>query len=313
MSQQSSRLKQWFCVVSLASVVSAPALAQQDIRIAVGVDPAYSPFFLAEQEGLFEKAGVSNVNVVQYAQGAEGVDGMVAGQNQFAAATEATVLNRSTRGDIRGLAVFSQSPKFIKLVVRDGIDEITDIQSLGIVPGSVNEYATAKLLATHNMDPEAIEYVRAGPPEFPALLARGDVDGYVMWEPWPTNGAKAGGKILAYSGDFGYTYNLLLAAYGPWFDENEETARQIVKALAQACDQIRATPDLAGEATQRSAKIPAAQSNELLKDVECRVRDFTEQDLTNYRDIAEFLAERKITQSVADVGAVMETGFYTQP
>src|SRR3954471_6032383 len=81
----------------MALVLSGGAAAQEQIRIAVGVDPAYSPIFLAKQANLFSAAGV-NVNVVQYTQGAEGVDGMVAGQNQFAAATEATVLNRSTRG-----------------------------------------------------------------------------------------------------------------------------------------------------------------------------------------------------------------------
>src|SRR5690606_2174933 len=170
----------------LAVLPHAPTLAQEPIRVAVGIDPAYSPFFVAQQQDLFAKEGVNGVQVVQYAQGGEALDGIVAGQNQMGAATEASVLNRATRGDIRALAVFSQSPKFIKLVVRDGIDSVKDVKKIGIVPGSVNEYATAKLLSANQVDAAAVEYVRAGPPEFPALLARGDVDGYVMWEPWPS-------------------------------------------------------------------------------------------------------------------------------
>jgi NitT/TauT family transport system substrate-binding protein len=283
--------------------------AAEEIRIAVGVDPAYSPFFLAKQEKLFAAAGL-DVNVVQYTQGAEGVDGMVAGQNQIAAATEATVLNRSTRGDVRALAVFSQSPKFIKLVVRNGIGDVKQVRKLGIVPGSVNEFATAKLLEKHQIDPKTVEYVRAGPPEFPALLARGDVDGYVMWEPWPANGVKAGGKILAYSGDFGYTYNLVIAASGPWFDKHKTEAKALVNAIAQACQRITADPAKAGSATQAEAKIPSAQTMELLKDVECRVRDFTSTDLANYKEIAGFLAERKITQTRPEVDRVVQMGFF---
>ena len=293
-----------------ACVAFAPvALAQNPIRLAVGVDPAYSPIFLAKQDKLFAAAGV-DVNVVQYTQGAEGIDGLVAGQNQLAAATEATTLNRSTRGDVRALAVFSQSGKFIKLVVRNGITDVKQLKKLGIVPGSVNEFATAKLLDKYNIDPKSVEYVRAGPPEFPALLARGDVDGYVLWEPWPANGVKAGGKILGYSGDFGYTYNLVIAASGPWFDAHKSEAKAVVAAIARACQQITADPLKAAAATQAEAKIPAAQSMELLKDVECRVRDFTDTDLANYREIADFLVARNITKTRADVDRVVQAGFF---
>lgn len=302
-------LKRWLLVGLSSAIFQVPAVAQETTRVAVGVDPAYSPFFLAQQEDLFTKAGVSGVEVVQYAQGGEALDGIVAGQNQMGAATEASVLNRGTRGDIRALAVFSQSPKFIKLVVKNGIDSVKDIKKLGIVPGSVNEYATAKLLATHKIDAESVEYVRAGPPEFPALLARGDVDGYVLWEPWPANGVKAGGKILEYSGDFGYTYNLVIAANGPWLDAHRDDAKAVVQALAQACQQITEDPSKAATATQAIAKIPAAQTAELLKDVECKVRDFTPQDVANYKEIASFLAQRQITKSEADVDKILQIGF----
>jgi NitT/TauT family transport system substrate-binding protein len=299
-------------LLAVASLFAGGAAMADPIRVDVGIDPAYSPIFLAKTAGLFKAAG-ADVNVVQYAQGGEAVDGVLAGQNQFAASTEATVLNRSTRGDIVGLAVFSQSPKFIKLVVRSGIENVSQVKKFGIVPGSVNEYATSKLLAKNGIDPKSVEYVRAGPPEFPALLARGDVDGYVMWEPWPANGVKAGGKILAYSGDFGYTYNLLLAASGAWVKTHEKEAHQVVNAVAKACEEITADPAKAGAATQAEAKIPAAQSMELLKDVECKVRDFTPADIANYKEIAQFLHDRKIVPTLPDVGKTIQVGFFGRP
>ena len=311
-SPRRGRVVQVAAAISLIAIAaSSAAWAQTPVRVAVGIDPAYSPVFLAKTAGLFSAAGV-DVNVVQYAQGGEGVDGVLAGQNQFAASTEATVLNRSTRGDLVGLAVFSQSPRFIKLVVRNGISDVKQVKKFGIVPGSVNEFATSKLLAKNGIDPKSVEYVRAGPPEFPALLQRGDVDGYVMWEPWPSNGVKAGGKILAYSGDFGYTYNLLLAASGAWVKTHEKEAKAVVKAIAQACEQITADPAKAGAATLAEAKIPAAQSIELLKDVECKVRDFTPTDLANYRDISEFLVSNKMVPTKPDVDKAMVVGFVSK-
>lgn len=306
-----SMLRHWLlsAAACAAALCGTSAMAQEELRVAVGIDPAYSPIFLAKTGGLFKEAGV-NVNVVQYAQGGEGVDGVIAGQNQMSAATEATFLNRSTRGDLKALAVFSQSGRFIKLVARTGITEVAQIKKFGIVPGSVNEFATSKLLAKYNIDPKSVQFVSAGPPEFPALLARGDVDGYVMWEPWPSRGVAAGGKILAYSGDFGYVYNLVMVAPGAWVDKHQKEARAVVDAMAKACEQITADPSKAGAATQAEAKIPSAQSVDLLKDVECKVRDFTPADLANYNDIADFLVSRKIVTTRPDVAKNVMAGFY---
>ncbi|MFF1316578.1 ABC transporter substrate-binding protein, partial [Streptomyces sp. NPDC058320] len=50
------------------SQVSGP-----QVRIAVGVDASFAPFFLADAEGLWAKHGV-NVDLVQFAKGGEGVD-----------------------------------------------------------------------------------------------------------------------------------------------------------------------------------------------------------------------------------------------
>ncbi len=311
MSQSAFSIRKALTVTALSigfAAASSATWAQAPVRFAVGIDPAYSPIFLAKSADMFKAAGV-DVNVVQYAQGGEGVDGVLAGQNQLVASTEATILNRSTRGDLVALAVFSQSPKFIKLVARSGLTSVTQLKKFGIVPGSVNEFATAKLLAKHNMDSKNVEFVRAGPPEFPALLQRGDVDGYVMWEPWPSNGVRAGGKILAYSGDFGYTYNLVIAASGAWLKSNPKDAKAIVGAIAKACKDITADPAKAGTATQREAKIPAAQTVELLKDVECRVRDFSPTDIANYKEIAAFQFERKMVPTLPDVDKVLQLGF----
>ena len=299
-----------FRLACLGALLLLPTAASQaeEIRFAVGVDPAYSPFFLADGEKLFARGGL-DVRVVQYSQGTEALDSVLAGQNQFAGTTEASALNRSTRGDIKALAVFSQSGTFIKLVVRNGIKEVSDIKRLGIVAGSVNDFASSKLLAKFGIDPHAVQSVNAGPPEMPALLARGDIDGYVLWEPWPTNGVKAGGHVLLMSQDFGYTYNLLVVVSGKWFDTHKPEAARVVSAVAQACDEIRQDPNKAGAATQAAIKIPAAQVVGLLEGVDCRVRDFTDEDVANYVALADFLAARGITKTKADAPALLVRGF----
>lgn len=296
-------------LLSCTTTFSADAdSSKAPIRLGVGVDPAFSPIYYAAQQKLFQRAGV-NIELLQLAQAADAADGIIAGQNPLAGGSETTMITRAGRGDVRAIAVFGQSGTFIKLVAREGITDPKQLRKIGVVPGSASQFVSGKLLAKYGMDEKTITWVRGAPPEFPALLARGDVDGYFLWEPWPSRGIQAGGKVLLTSKDVGYSYNMLLAASGPWLEKNKEQARAVVEALKQACRDIRAEPEKAAQATQTATKIPLAQARELLKDVECVVRDFTAEDLATYNDIADFLHAQKSTAQRVDIGKVMQTGF----
>ncbi|GGM52740.1 hypothetical protein GCM10011608_42080 [Micromonospora sonchi] len=277
------------------------------VNFGVGVDPAYSPIYLAEQEKLFEKAGL-NVTVTQYQEGTGGLDAILAKQGQVTASTESSLLNRATRGDIKGLAVFSQSPSFIKLVARSGITDVAGIKKYGVVPGTVNEYATNKVLDSQGISRDSVEFVNASPAEMPALLQRGDVDGYIMWEPWPSRGVANGGKVLLTSGDIGYVYNLVIGVDGAWYEANKETAKKVVDTIGQACEQLTADPAKAGTVTETAIKVPAAEAQTLLEGVQCQVRDFTDEDIKRYGEIAQFQEDSKIVNQKADPAAVMIRG-----
>ncbi|WP_341720606.1 ABC transporter substrate-binding protein [Micromonospora sp. FIMYZ51] len=283
------------------------AAPSANVTFGVGVDPAYSPIYLADQDNLFASAGV-NVTVTQFQEGTGGLDAILAKQGQFTASTESSLLNRATRGDIKGLAVFSQSPSFIKLVARAGIADVADIKKYGVVPGTVNEFATNKVLAAKGISRDSVEFVNASPAEMPALLQRGDVDGYIMWEPWPSRGVANGGKILLTSGDIGYVYNLVIGVDGAWYEANKDAAMKVVETIGKACEQLTADPAKAGTVTEKAIKVPAAEAATLLEGVECKVRDFTDEDLERYREIAKFQQDSKIVEKAADPATVMIRG-----
>src|SRR5690606_34376523 len=83
----SSAMKKYLsyaCALFLSSsVLFAPQAVSQDkaaqppIKIAVGVDPSFAPFFVADAQGLFKKHGL-NVEVHQYANGGVTGDAVVA-------------------------------------------------------------------------------------------------------------------------------------------------------------------------------------------------------------------------------------------
>ena len=296
---------------SFVAALSAPAGAQtkEPIKLAIGVDAAYVPIYLSKQAKLFEKHGV-NVELVQFTQGGDALDAVAAGIAPMGGAAEPTTLIRAARADIKVLGIYGQSATYIKMVVKAGITDAKELKKLGVVPGSVSEFSTEQMLVKYGIDPKSVEMVKAGPPEFPALLARGDVDGYFLWEPWPTNGIKQGGKILLTSGDVGYSYNMWLSANGAWLAAHQAEAKSILAALAEACEIVRADPAKGAAAVQAEAKIPAATALETLKEVQCTVRDFSPTDLATYDKIADFLATRKITPGKVDLGKILQQGFY---
>jgi NitT/TauT family transport system substrate-binding protein len=297
--------------LSIAVAMSSAAGAQtkEPIKLAVGVDAAYVPIYLSKQAKLFEKHGV-NVELVQFTQGGDALDAVAAGVAPMGGAAEPTTLIRAARTDIKVLGIYGQSASYIKMVVKAGITDPKQLKKVGIVPGSVSEFSTEQMLTKYGIDPKSVEMVKAGPPEFPALLARGDVDGYFLWEPWPTNGIKQGGKILLTSGDVGYSYNMWLSANGGWLAGHQAEAKSVLAALAEACAIVRADPAKGAAAVQAEAKIPAAIALETLKEVQCIVRDFTPADRATYDKIADFLASKKITPSKVDLGKVLMQGFY---
>lgn len=60
-------------------------------------DTAHAPFFVAKNEGIFQRYGL-DVNLVQFAQGGDGVDAMIAGAIDAGGSGDATVLGKSLRG-----------------------------------------------------------------------------------------------------------------------------------------------------------------------------------------------------------------------
>lgn len=296
-------------VLATTFATSANAQSKEPFKFATGVDAAYVSIYLAKINKLFEKHGV-NVEILQFTQGGDSLDSVVAGQTVVGSAAEPTTLIRTARTDIKVLGVIGQSATYIKLVVRSGINDVKDIKKLGIVPGSVSEFSTEQMLVKYGIDPKSVEIIKGGPPEFPALLARGDVDGYFLWEPWPTNGVKQGGKILLTSGDVGYAYNMWVSADAKWLAGHEADAKALLAALAEGCEIARADPARAAAAVQAEAKIPAATAADMLKEVQCVVRDFSDVDMATYQKIADFLTSRKIIPNKLDVTKIVLKGFY---
>jgi ABC-type nitrate/sulfonate/bicarbonate transport system substrate-binding protein len=270
----------------------------EPITISVGVDAVYAPMFVARDEGLFEDEGLT-VELRQFAQGGEGVDAMLAGEIDTAGSADSTFVARGREG-VRALAPYvEEGGSYVKLVVANDIDDPGQISRMGIIPGQISEYGAQKLFEAEGIDPESVELVKvAGPPEMPALLKSGEIDAFVLNEPWPTRSREMNaGKVLRVAKDFGLTYTLVVAARPEWIDQDRERSEALMRAMAAGARLVEKDPELAGESTEKAAKVAPEQTVQAVKELDFGVREFTDRDITRLNDVADFLLERNLIDS----------------
>ncbi|MFJ7945054.1 ABC transporter substrate-binding protein [Streptomyces sp. NPDC096354] len=261
--------------------------AGPQVRIAVGVDASFAPFYLADAQGLWAEHGV-DVELVQFAKGGEGVDALTAGQVQMAGNSDATTIGVLAQSpSLRSLLVYEDSGQYLKVVLGPDVKSPSRIRKMAVVPG-LSELAATRFLESKGIDPDSVDFVTADPAEIPALTKKGDVDAYVLWEPWPAKGEELGAKVLETTGDYDLAYQHWLLSTSPWLKDNAGTAAKVAEALAEAAEKTESDPDAAARATEDAAKIPPAQTVNAVKDIDFGVRDFTAEDLKGYEDTARF-------------------------
>ncbi|MFB9947967.1 ABC transporter substrate-binding protein [Rhizobium puerariae] len=301
------KLRSLMAALAVACFAMGSAKAE-NLVIGVGTDAAYTPFYLALERGIFKKHGL-DVQFLKFSNGGEAVDAVVAGQAQLSGAAEQTTMIRMARGaDLRPTVIYEESGSYIKLVTKPDIADVKQIKTFGVVKGSVSEYSASLAMSKFGVDPSTVKIVPAGPPELPALLARGDIDGYFAWEPWPSIGIRQGGKALLTSGDVGYAYTMWLTASGAWLDKNMGTAKSVVAALTEVNAQITAEPDKAAQEFQAITKLPASDTVGFLKTTKWDVRPFTERDYASFDKIVDFMVSQKISATKVDFRTAMQKG-----
>lgn len=305
-------LRKLLAPLCLAAGLGAVSGARAEpITLAIGIDAAFTPIYLAQQRDLFRKAGL-DVKVLRLSQGGEAIDAVIAGQAQLGVAADQTVILRLPRGDVKPIGIMEESGTYLKSVARPGIASAKDVKKLGIVKGTVSEYSASMMLKANGLTRETVALVPGGAPELVALLSRGDIDAFFAWEPFPTLAIRQGGKLLATSGDVGYAYTMWVNAGGAWLANNQPDAKKILAVLAEANRLIAADPEAAAADLQAQTKLPVADTLPLIKGLTFKMRDFTEADLKSFEGISDFLAGQKITPAKVDVPKYLQQGFYKE-
>lgn len=222
----------------------APAMAQDTIRIGVGVDPSFTTWWVAKDRGFFEKYNI-NAEITQFPGGPDLADATMAGEMDFGSSGTATWMPRFVRSDaLLIVGTMATSTDNFKMAALNSIKTLEDLKGkkVGTVAGSTIDYLWALVAQKLNVPESAFNVIPVTPPELPAALDRGDVQAFFSWEPWPSKSIEISGKdkvhILASSGDVGYFQSFVIVGNKKFIQAKPDVTVRMLAAMRDASDYL---------------------------------------------------------------------------
>jgi len=266
------------------------------VQIGVGADAAYAPFFLADQQGLFKNAGL-DVTLVPFASGGDALNAVSSGQVDLTQSSPATITSlMANNAKITSFVKTASLARYNKVVLRNGVDSAKDVKTFGYQAG-LSQFMAHSWLEDNGVDPASVQWVSGSPQDLTALLQRGDIDGFFLWQPWPTNAVNAGtGHVVATAADVkGLQVDQWLATTQDWLNANQPTAKALVQVLGDAIDKIQSDPQAAAQAVETAVAIKASDAVGMFSEMDFALAPITSEDVT---------AATKLDQFFVSIGAI---------
>jgi ABC-type nitrate/sulfonate/bicarbonate transport system substrate-binding protein len=271
------------------------------MTIATGVDPAFSQFYVAKEGGIFEKNGL-DVTINTGPSGSAMVPFLINNQVQAAYGSDlAGVINHQVDPNIVAVADGTYLAKWESVIGRN-IDSLEGLKGkkVGVAMGTGAEIFWRRLLAQRKLDSADFKLVNVEAPEMLAALERGDIDGFAVWEPWPTRTLMAvkGSKVLATADGIYNNINFVYMNRG-WIEQNRATAEKFIKALCEANDVIENDRPAATKLVAKFLKMPVELATELMPKLEFDM-NWKPRSLEAIRDSEHLLADQKKLKAPLD-------------
>lgn len=250
----------------LAAAGSARAEPLTKMTVATGVDPAFAQFYVAKEAKLFEKNGL-DVTINTGPSGSAMVPFLISNQINAAYGSDlAGVINHNVDKNVVAVADGTLLLRWESVVGRN-VDTLEGLKGkrIGIAKGTGAEIFWAGVMKKFNQDPADYKIVDMEAPEMVAALERGDIDGFAVWEPWPTRAVRSvkGAKALIDAEGIYNNRNFIYMNRG-WIEKNRDTAERFMGSLMEANDMINNDRPAAAKLVSKFLNMPLDLALELM-------------------------------------------------
>jgi ABC-type nitrate/sulfonate/bicarbonate transport system substrate-binding protein len=262
-------LRRLLLAALVVAVAAVPGAGQNPAKmvIATGVDPAFSQFYVAHEAGIFKKNGLD----VQVNTGPSG-SGMVAFLvgNQVNAAYGAEQAGITAHNVDKNVVIVAEGTTLLRwfsIVGSKNVNSLDDLKGkrLGIAPGTGSEVFWLEVVKHLKLNQADYTIVNVEAPEMVAALERGNVDGFAVWEPWPTRALMSikGAKIVRDSQGIFTGRNFIYMNRG-WIEKNRDAADRFMQSIAEANDIVNNHREDAVQMVSKFLKLPVEITRELM-------------------------------------------------
>jgi len=243
---------------------SAPPLAPlPPVTIAAPLLLNAAPMFVANAQGLFEKAGVNVVNQ-PFALGRDALKSVLDGKADLAVVADAPVMLATLAGaDVVILTGISSSPRAMSIVARvdRGIHREEDLagKSVAITPGTNLPYFLDSVLQTKRIPTDAVKRVPLNTAEIISAIQKGEVDAAVVFEPFLAKlHADMGDKLKTFYAEQLFSSRFVLVGKAGYVDSHPQEVQRVLRALLATAASIAADPVAARHIVGAALKVDDA-------------------------------------------------------
>lgn len=168
---------------------SSGELETTQLRLGFGVDPVFAPHIMAIEQGLFEDAGFTEVETTTFTSGQLAGEALAAGEIELWTPGNVPPISMRHNGLPITVVGTNATAYLEKFVVRsDAVpqtpQDLLDLR-IGLLEGSTASAVLAAIAEQYDIDPNELDVVNLPPPEQLTSISTGDIDAFVVWNPWP--------------------------------------------------------------------------------------------------------------------------------
>lgn len=235
--------------------------AAEPVTILTGSDPYYLPIIVAVENGYFKEQGLD----VSHRMFPSGTDAMLAFRGigaQFVASGDAPSLILWDGGDVVGVAPIYASSDNMVGVVRADLKSPAELKGkkLAVRKGSTADYFLTTYLTKNGLKPTDLTIINLSPPECVPAMSSGSIDGFFLWQPYPSLALKVmGNKARQMTTAKGYYLEqIYLTANRKFAESNPQTVQKVLAGLKKAVAFIKESPDKSAAIGARKLKTEPA-------------------------------------------------------
>lgn len=276
----------------------------ESLAVGVNHDESSTPFYIAQDQGFFEKNGL-NVTYIEYDTGLAAANAMQKGEVDIAVGIADYVFASKALGNqpVKTIGSFAQTD-FTFLVGRKdlNISNISDLaqKTIALQIGTVQEYYLGKFFDLHSLSLLNVTLVNSSTIyEGIGKLVNGQIDACIVNTNYLDSiQAQLGSNAVFWSIQSNQPFFALILCNNNWINQHQSTIKQILTAIDQAEQYLVQHPSETQKTIKEHLNFSDAQANKALSR-NTYVLSLSPALITTLEDQARWQISNKLTNSTA--------------